>query len=316
MSQTRSQNDETVRPLVTIITPSFNQGNFIADAIRSIKGQTYPYIEHIIIDGASNDNTLDIIKSFDGSYNMRWLSEPDTGMYDAINKGLQLANGKIIAYLNCDDMYFPWSVNIAVNALTQHKIVFGDAMRLNMDYNNANIVILPPFVSSYYRSIGFIVQPTVFFKREVLDSVGSFDSQFRYLGDVEYWLRCDAAGIKPAKVWECLAIERMHSHSQNSRFKARLAEEERSVRNRYVGWPFRFSKFYSAMRSLFWRAVFIGLKYPWLPGWSELKRSGVITLGWQQYIEQLTPRLFKSPYKFSPYIDVDRVFELMRGLKD
>lgn len=75
-------------PLVSIITPTFNQGDFIEETILSIKNQRYPNIEHIIIDGGSKDNTLDVVKKYEGTYNMRWISEPDEGMYHAINKGL------------------------------------------------------------------------------------------------------------------------------------------------------------------------------------------------------------------------------------
>src|SRR4030067_3134955 len=92
-------------PLVSIITPSLNQGEFIEETILSVKNQTYENIEHIIVDGGSTDDTLNILKKYAGSYRMRWLSEPDNGMYQAINKGMRLANGEILAYLNSDDLY-------------------------------------------------------------------------------------------------------------------------------------------------------------------------------------------------------------------
>ena len=76
------------QPLVSIVTPSFNQGAFIKDCIESIAAQTYHNIEHIVVDGESTDETLDVLRRYEGNYNMRWLSEPDGGMYEAINKGL------------------------------------------------------------------------------------------------------------------------------------------------------------------------------------------------------------------------------------
>ena len=114
--------------LVSIVTPSLNQGRFIEETILSIKNQSYPNIEHIIVDGGSTDNTLDIIKKYDGTYNMRWLSEPDEGQSDAINKGWKMSKGEIIAYLNSDDTYMPRAVETAVKFLTEHpdiSMVYG-----------------------------------------------------------------------------------------------------------------------------------------------------------------------------------------------
>ncbi len=95
------------KPLVSIVTPSLNQGGFIEDCIRSVKNQSYKNIEHIIVDGGSTDATINILKKYEGTYNMIWLSEPDNGMYDAINKGFKLSKGEIMAWINADDMYLP-----------------------------------------------------------------------------------------------------------------------------------------------------------------------------------------------------------------
>ena len=90
-------------PLVSIITPSYNQGRFIRQTIESVLNQKYPNIEYIIVDGGSSDNTLEIIKEYEGK--IKWISEKDNGQSDAINKGFSMANGEIIAWLNSDDIY-------------------------------------------------------------------------------------------------------------------------------------------------------------------------------------------------------------------
>jgi len=303
-------------PLVSIITPSYNQGHFIQYTINSIRKQTYPRLEHIIVDGASTDNTLDVIRANEGSYNMRWLSEPDDGMYDAINKGLQLAFGDIIAYLNCDDMYFPWSAASAVQALRDTPLIYGDVVRLDLEAGTTTLASIPPFISAYYRALGFIFQPAVFFRRDVLERMGPFDQQLRYLGDVEYWLRCDKHGIKPKKLWECLAIERMHAGSQNSRLSQKLKEEETRVRQRYASWNTRFTFPYYLFRNLYWRVVFIFLTSPRLPGWRQLKQSGAVTMGWRQYFQQITPRRFKSGASFQPYLRAERIKQLSAAPPD
>ena len=93
-------------PRVSIVTPSYNQGQFIEDTLLSVKNQDYPSIEHIIVDGGSTDNTLEILQKYEGSYSMRWVSEPDRGQSDAVNKGFRMANGEIVGWLNSDDCYF------------------------------------------------------------------------------------------------------------------------------------------------------------------------------------------------------------------
>ena len=93
-------------PKILIVTPCYNAERYIEYCIKSIKSQSYTNFEHIIVDGGSTDGTLDIIRKYEGSYNMRWLSEPDDGMYDAITKGFALSSGDIYAWLNSDDMGF------------------------------------------------------------------------------------------------------------------------------------------------------------------------------------------------------------------
>ncbi len=92
-------------PLVSIITPVLNRRAFIRQCLMSVAKQTHPRIEHIVIDGGSTDGTLDVLRSFQRTHPIKWISGPDEGMYDAINKGMELANGDILAYLNSDDLY-------------------------------------------------------------------------------------------------------------------------------------------------------------------------------------------------------------------
>jgi glycosyltransferase involved in cell wall biosynthesis len=95
-------------PLISIVTPSLNQGRFIEQTILSVSGQEYPNVEHIIVDGGSEDNTLFVLNKYDGTYDMQRTSEPDNGMYQAINKRIRRARGQILAYLNADDLYLSW----------------------------------------------------------------------------------------------------------------------------------------------------------------------------------------------------------------
>ncbi len=180
-------------PLVSIVTPSLNQGAYVEETILSVKNQTYPRVEHIIIDGGSTDNTLDVIKKYDGAYNMRWISEPDEGQSDAINKGWRMATGEILAYLNSDDTYMPRAVETAVRWLTDHPDV-------DMLYGDCSIIGKSGEVTGQYPAADFnlaellcgrnmIPQPAVFLRKEVLDGVGYLDTNLHRTMDYDLWAR-------------------------------------------------------------------------------------------------------------------------------
>ena len=103
------------RPLVSIVTPTLNQGDFIEDTLRSVREQTYDAIEHIVVDGGSTDRTTAILKEHAVAGRLTWTSGPDTGMYDAVNRGLARSRGDILAYLNSDDLLLAWAVQAVVD---------------------------------------------------------------------------------------------------------------------------------------------------------------------------------------------------------
>ena len=102
------------QPLVSIVTPSFNMGGFIEDTIRSVLDQDYPSVEYLVVDGGSTDGTLDILKRYEGR--LKYVSEPDRGQTDAVNKGFQSSRGSIFTFLNADDTFLPGAVTAAVQA--------------------------------------------------------------------------------------------------------------------------------------------------------------------------------------------------------
>lgn len=184
--------------LASIVTPAFNSSLFIEDCIRSIKGQTYDNIEHIIIDGGSTDGTIDIIKKYEGTYSMIWLSEPDNGMYDAINKGFALSKGEIMAYLNSDDMYMPWAVELVVAAFKKYKHVDWITGIPGKWNKNGIYYSLPGKIPVYYRNyinkgyyhgrgLGFIQQESTFWRRSLWGKAGVFNSNLKLAGDFFLW---------------------------------------------------------------------------------------------------------------------------------
>ena len=292
------------RPLVSIITPSYNQGHFIEYAIGSIRSQSYDNIEHIVVDGGSTDQTLSIIRRYEGTYNMRWLSEPDAGMYDAINKGMRLARGDILAYLNCDDMYFPWSVEMAVDALQETPLIFGDLVNWHSELGFVVPGFAPPFFRSYYRSIGIIPQAATFLRRSVIERVGLFDQHFRIIADVEFWLRCDAMGIRPKKVYEFLAVARVYGSVLSQRKKSELQGELAEIRRRYSGSMARFKAPYYIVMFLYWRFAFLTFAFGRSAKWQRLRHSGLVHMDCGRVLWELAPTFIRKPQKRTMYLDI------------
>lgn len=209
-------------PLVSIITPSLNQGRFIEETILSVKNQTYPRVEHIIMDGGSTDGTLDILKKY--SHSLIWISEPDKGQSDAINKGWRMSKGDILAYLNSDDTYMPWAVETAVKFLVEHPDV-------GMMYGDAEFTNESGEVTQHYRvtefdlrrmlcSYNHVPQPSVFFSRKILESVGYLDENLHLAMDLDYWIRISLK-FKIRHIAQTLATMRMHPEAK---FVARYHE--------------------------------------------------------------------------------------------
>jgi len=178
-------------PIVSIVTPSYNQGKFIEETILSVKNQTYPRIEHIVVDGGSTDGTLDILKKYGNS--IIWISEPDKGQSDAINKGWRMAKGEILAYLNSDDTYMPWTVETAVKHLLENPdvgMVYGDCDIIDEHSQATRQHSATEFnLSDLICSRNMIPQPTVFLRRQVLETAGYLDVNLNMAMDYDLWIR-------------------------------------------------------------------------------------------------------------------------------
>jgi len=162
-------------PLVTIVTPSLNQGRFIEETILSVLNQDYPNIEYLIVDGGSTDSTLGILKKY--SDRLTWISEQDSGQSNAINKGFKMANGEIVAWLNSDDLYEPGAVIKAVacfTAMQEVMLVYGGANFINEDGK-----IIAKFEHSrphdlwvLVNELDYVLPPTAFIRKSALEVVG------------------------------------------------------------------------------------------------------------------------------------------------
>ncbi len=178
-------------PKISIVTPSYNQGQFIEETIRSTLLQGYPNLEYIIFDGGSTDDSVEIIKKYE-PWLTYWASEPDRGQSHAINKGLKRVSGEVIAYLNSDDIYLSGTLQRALSYMTDQKevdLVYGDCCVINDESQTVSVWRSRPFDLLVELCQNFIYQPTVFMKREVFEVIGFFDEELHHTMDVDYWLR-------------------------------------------------------------------------------------------------------------------------------
>lgn len=220
--------DKPEKPLVSIITPTYNQAKFLTETIESVLKQDYKNIEYIIIDGGSNDGTLDILKKY--SDKVFWISEKDKGQTDAINKGLKIAKGSILAYLNSDDTYYiKNAVSLAVDYLINNsniKIVYGRS--IYVDERGQRIGYYNSYEFDYEKifseCLNPIPQPSTFIKREVFEKIGLFDEKLSYAMDLDFWLRAGLFfqfGYLP----QILSTFRLHSESKSVACIAKAAPE-------------------------------------------------------------------------------------------
>ena len=180
------------KPLVTIVTPSYNQREFLEETILSVLDQDYPAIEYIIVDGGSTDGSIEIIEKYQEKL-AAWISETDRGQSDAINKGFALGHGEIMAWLNSDDIYTQDAIGEAVEALQgnpQIGMVYGDTEIINGvgekigDFNakQTNFVRL-------MRGGVYIPQPAAFWRRELWDQAGLLNQSYYFAMDYDLWVR-------------------------------------------------------------------------------------------------------------------------------
>jgi len=200
-------------PLVSIVTPSLNQGRYLAATIDSVLAQDYPRIEHVVVDGGSADETLDVLRRYD---HLRWVSEPDRGQAHALNKGFALSRGEILGWLNADDVYLPGAVSAAVETLRSSgcALVHGGWCQIDEQGNVLREVAPIPFDYRLQLEVrNGVSQPGSLFTRAAFDAVGGIDESYRYAMDYELWLKLGAR-FEVRHVDRVLAGYRLHPESK------------------------------------------------------------------------------------------------------
>ncbi len=225
-------------PKISITTPSFNQGPYIEETIRSILLQGYPNLEYFINDGGSQDETVSILKKYE-PWLSGWVSAKDGGQTDAINKGIARSAGEIIAYLNSDDWYYP-------GALFDAARIFSDDPKAMWVCGQVNNCWTPEKISKRHepratklvellgrKNYGFH-QPGMFWRRELIEKVGPFDLELQYSFCPDFWARCIINQFEPINVQKPFAGFRLHSASKSCSAVQRFLAQDWIVLDRYA----------------------------------------------------------------------------------
>lgn len=231
-------------PKLTIVTPCLNGAATLPQALDSVAAQGYPDLEHIVIDGGSTDGTLEILEAA----GVRYISEPDSGLSDAVNKGLRLATGDAIGWLNADDLYEPGALHRVGRACAERpdahwvtgrcRIIDADDREIRKGVSAYKNAFLARYSYGLLVAQNFIACPSTFVRRSAFDQVGLLDERFRYSMDYDLWLRLGRLGDPVVLGGAPLAAFRMAEGSLSmSGFERQFAEHAQNAREHGRGHP-------------------------------------------------------------------------------
>jgi glycosyltransferase involved in cell wall biosynthesis len=235
--------------MFSIITPCFNAERYIEEAIESVLAQKEVRVEHIIVDGASNDGTLEILKKYS---HLRVISEPDNGMYDAINKGIKIAHGEWIGLLNADDLYPDGSLKQALDAFEENpevQVVNGGFAVFEENAGQRQTVRISPAIGSdefWFRIVqGSTAPNTWFLHNSIFENFGEYDARYRIAADREFIMRLALAGIRPLSLPGVNYLFRQHTdsatfslqdsrHPDRGQVRMKTAQEAMNIEEEYL----------------------------------------------------------------------------------
>lgn len=222
-------------PRITIVTPSYNQAQYLEQTITSVLDQGYPNLEYIIVDGGSTDGSVDVIRKYE-KHLAWWVSEKDAGQSNAINKGFAKATGDLYAYMNSDDFYLPGALAKAADAYKAGgKFIVGWAKYLEADGAELPYIIKPHREPTDWFVSNPIPQQSSFWTAKLWNEIGPFREDMRYSFDYEYWMRLRfKAHVSPHVVHHCMAVFRLHGNSKTVSEGEHFGPEDRALRKEYA----------------------------------------------------------------------------------
>ena len=235
----------------SVITPSYNQGQFIRATIESVLSQEIPDLQYLVRDGGSSDESVAILREY--SDRLTYVSEPDEGTADAINKGLMLCRGEVIGWLNSDDIYYPGALHRVSSLFDLHPdidIIYGRAHHI--DEHGTVIEEYPTEDWSFERLIDrcIISQPAAFFRRRVVEKFGLLDKAHKYCVDYELWIRLARKGAKFLFVPEFFSATRLHDQAKTVASRLQCHADINDIMVEHLGYvPTRWIETYAHIKT-------------------------------------------------------------------
>lgn len=245
-------------PNISIVTPSYNQAQFLERTILSVLNQNYPNLEYIIIDGGSTDGSVQIIKKY-GKYLRYWVSEKDKGQADAINKGFQKSTGEILGWINSDDTYLPETFYKVVRNIKQNPyvdLIFGNIYFIDESDKRIGELRFTEFdFNTLIYEGGNLHQTGTFWKKRIYDKVGGLNSNYKFCMDYDFFCRVAKVG-KLCHMRDFLANFRMHANAKSSTISHIGCKEHKEIMRRYIPkdlnkWDLQYRKFICVTRRFY-----------------------------------------------------------------
>lgn len=251
-------------PLVTVVTPSFQQGRYLERTLKSVLDQNYPRLEYVVQDGGSTDSTGEVIDRYRNRL-ARAEMRQDNGQSHAINLGFAGTTGEIMAYLNSDDLLLPGSLNAVTAYFEAHPevdAVYGHRVVIDSGDNEMGRWVLPKHDPEVLKWADYVPQETLFWRRRLWDKVGGIDESFRFAMDWDMLLRFQAAGAKIVRLPRFLGAFRVHRSSKTVTTVSDVgAEEMERLRERTHGREMSAAEVAAAVRSYLWRHTVLNRLY-------------------------------------------------------
>lgn len=234
---------------ISVVTPSYNQAKFVEECLLSVKEQNYPWMEHIVVDGASTDGTLDILKQYSGREgweHLRWTSAPDGGQSDALNKGFQMAEGEVIGWLNSDDFYLPACFETVARAYQQYPqtdLLYGDFLwtdEKGVPFQIRREITFSRFALLHNHMCYVPSSGAMFFRSQIIRDGHRLDKTYHYAMDYEFFLRAAGAGYRFRHFPALLSGLRLHSECKSSAQAARMTSEHERARRQYLSEAYQY----------------------------------------------------------------------------
>ncbi len=250
-------------PTISIVTPSFEQGNYLERTLYSVVRQGYPALEYIVQDGGSADETVDVLRRFEPMLSA-WRSEPDAGQGEAINRGFRETTGEIMAWLNADDLLLPGSLAYVATFLAAHPevdVVYGNRIMIDEHDGQIGTWVLPAHDDRALTLADYVPQETLFWRRRIWEAAGGeVDARFSYALDWDLLIRFRAAGAKMVRLPRYLGAFRVHTAQKTTALFATGAIECDVIRQRLHGRPLRMRETVDQLKPYLVKSMLVDMR--------------------------------------------------------